>query len=560
MKHALSLAALAVLTLAPALQAQGGAPTPPAPGAFPPLPPSAFAPAQNPTTPEKVILGKMLFWDEQLSSDNSVACGTCHREGTGGGDPRVALNPGLDGIFGTDDDKQASPGVRRSNAFNRYVGDATFDFDVQVTGRTSPSMINAAFVPEMFWDGRASSQFINPETGAVSIPFGGALESQAAGPPLSGVEMSHDFRDWPALSAKLAQATPLKLASNLTPDIQAALAVHGDYPALFTQAFGDPTINAERIAFAIASYERTLISDQSPWDLYNAGNPNALTPSQLAGAAIFFGPGQCNVCHSAPLFSDNQFHSLGLRPLDEDAGRFDVTGNLSDRGLFKTPTLRNSGLRPRFMHNGEFATMDEVNQFYSQLGGPVTENKSPVLALANFAGPTAIAQLSDFVANALTDPRVAQSLPPFDRPTLRSEAMAANNPVIGNATPGSGGVAPQIIADAPANIGNSDFKVGVVGGPAGAPAFLAVSPTTTTLNIGGLGIFVDPNNPDLVFYPRTLKQDPATGMSAETVRIPIANAPALIGYDVYAQWFVLDSGAANPLGYSASAAARFTVF
>ncbi|MEZ6197972.1 MAG: cytochrome c peroxidase, partial [Planctomycetota bacterium] len=508
LRNLASLTAALALALTGGLMAQGGPggpgggggpggpPPPPPPGAFPPLPAAVIAPPQNPTTSAKVVLGKMLFWEEQLSSDNTVACGTCHRPEAGGGDPRVGINPGNDLVFGTPDDGRNSPGVRRSDALNDYLDDVAFGLNVQVTRRTAPTMINAAFAPQMFWDGRATSTFINPQTGVVSIPAGGALESQAAGPPLANAEMAHDMRNWGQIVAKLQSVTPMKLASNLTPDIQAALSSFGTYPALFQSAFGSTTITAERIAFAIAAYERTLVSNQSPWDLYNAGNPAALTMSQAMGAGIFFGPGQCNVCHQAPLFSDNSFRNLGLRPVGEDGGRFEQTGNAADQGRFKVPTLRNSGLRPRFMHQGEFGTMAQVMAFYGAGGGPFPLNKDPVLALI---GLPAMAQvpLADFVQNALTDPRVAAGLPPFDRPTLFSESTLVANPAYGLPTAGTGGFVPQFTADSPSNLGNVDFKVGVRGALGGSVAWLAVSPNAVAQNVSGLNVLVDLASVDL---------------------------------------------------------------
>jgi len=142
---------LAALCFAPTLAAQ-----------LPPVP----IPAENPITTDKVNLGKVLFWDEQLGSTRNVACGTCHRPDAGGGDPRAAfaVNPGPDGLFGTDDDIHGSPGVPRNFADGTYGKHAIFGLDVQITGRLAPSAINAAFNPEQFWDGRAVGTFKDPLT------------------------------------------------------------------------------------------------------------------------------------------------------------------------------------------------------------------------------------------------------------------------------------------------------------------------------------------------------------------------------------------------------------
>ena len=107
----------------------------PALGELPPVP----VPPENPITEEKRVLGKILFWDEQLSSDDTVACGTCHIPASAGADPRPATNPGFDGIFDTDDDIIGSFGVVRRNALNEPVDDPLFGFEPQVTGRAAQS-------------------------------------------------------------------------------------------------------------------------------------------------------------------------------------------------------------------------------------------------------------------------------------------------------------------------------------------------------------------------------------------------------------------------------------
>ena len=121
----------------------------------PPVP----VPAENPITEEKRILGKILFWDEQRSTDHTTACGTCHLPVSAGADPRSATHPGFDEAFLTDDDVFGSLGVRRANATNAHVPDPVFGLEIQVTGRAAPSFFGALFAPALFWDGRATSAF-----------------------------------------------------------------------------------------------------------------------------------------------------------------------------------------------------------------------------------------------------------------------------------------------------------------------------------------------------------------------------------------------------------------
>lgn len=211
---------------------------------LPPVP----TPPENPFTAEKAVLGKMLFWDEQLSSDNTIACGTCHLPANAGSDPRLGPHPGPDGLFGNGDDLLGSPGVARTDPADDYQPDPAFGFGVQVTGRSAQSVIGSQWAPEAFWDGRAGGEFLDPANGSVSIVSGGALEDQVVGPPVSDVEMAHEARSWDQITAKLEHVDPLWLATNLPGDIVSALSGGATYPELFDDAFGTPEITAERIA------------------------------------------------------------------------------------------------------------------------------------------------------------------------------------------------------------------------------------------------------------------------------------------------------------------------
>jgi cytochrome c peroxidase len=494
------------------------------------------APPENPITEQKRILGKLLFWDEQLSSDNTVACGTCHKPGFGGADPRIARNPHTDNLINTPDDILGSPGTIRSDASNNYLRDSVFGLLPQITVRAANPFINAMFAQDLFWDGRARSTFTNPETGVVSIPIGGALESQAVAPIVSAVEMGHDGRTWAEITGKLAVVTPMILASNLPADIAAATSGGATYPDLFTAAFGDPAITAERIGFALATYERTLTPNQTPWDAFRAGNNAALTPNQVNGLNVFSGS-PCAVCHAPPLFTNNSFQNIGLRPIAEDNGRQAVTGNPADRGRFKVPTLRNIRQKRTFMHNGQFNTLNAVIGFYANGAAQFPDNRSPLLPVA--LPPQAVPNVIDFLANGLADPRVVNEQFPFDRPQLHSDSPFPNPSLVGGGIAGSGGIVPAMIAISPPNLGNIDFKVGVNSGLGGAEAVLAMSASPP---VGGNLV-----NPTLS-TPITL-DGAGNGQGYGTWQAPIDQA-MVNSCDVYVQWQIRDPEAADGLALS----------
>ena len=383
-------------------------------GNLPPVP----VPEENPIDPYKAVLGKILFWDEQLSSDNSIACGTCHLTERGGADERRGRHPGFDGIFQTPDDVFGSQGVVRRDSNGVPIEDPLFGFDVQVTGRSAPPFFGGLWDPSTFWDGRAEGPFVDPLSGDVVIPQGGALEIQALAPILSDVEMAKEGRTWAEVIAKLEVVPPLALAEQLPPDVAAVLANGATYPDLFERAFENGAIDPVNIAFAIATYERTLVADQTPWDAFIAGDVNAMTPEQIEGWDTFRFSA-CASCHSPPIFGSGRFNNVGLRAVFEDVGRQGATGNPSDRGRFKVPTLRNSGVRPKFMHTGEIGNVARVVDFYQPSTPHFPDNLDPRVPV--FIPLTQRPALVDFLENGLTDPRVESGEFPFDRPTLWME-------------------------------------------------------------------------------------------------------------------------------------------
>lgn len=538
----LSTAFLGTVLAVPAL-AQG-------PGGPPPLP-NPPVPPQNPITESKRVLGKILFWEEQLSSDNTIACGTCHLPEFGGADPRDGDHPGLDALFGTADDIVGSPGVLRADARNEFVDDSTYGTRPQVTDRNAQTSMGGLWSPNQFWDGRANGQFIDPDTGAVLIPVGGSLENQVLGPPVNDVEMAHESRDWAQITAKLAEVRPMQLATNLPADVAGVLASGTvDYPELFRRAFGTTSITAARIAMAIATYERTLVANQTPWDRFNNGQRNALTPNQVNGLN-FFASTACGQCHRAPEFTDNQFHNIGLRPWQEDDGRRSVTGSFNDRGRFKTPSLRNVGLRSNLMHVGWIDGVADALDFYRsgrQNTGHVQFNDGQDQRVRNIAiPPQVLPDLVDFLENGLTDPRVAAGTFPFDRPTLASERASAQPLSFGLASPGTGGLAPRHVGDAPLVIANPEIAFGVSQARPSAIALLGLSslralPGTA---LGSLTLNVDVGLSWIGGVPVTTD---ASGMA--TWNTHLGADTSLVGASIVGQWLTVDPAA--PVGIAGS--------
>jgi len=415
----------------------------PEPDAGPPRPayrsyPSVEFPTENPFSAAKAQLGKLLFWDEQLSADDSVACGTCHQPAAGGSDPRTTWpdyvgHPGEDGVRGTFDDPHGSLGLRRCERTDdgRFVArdDALFGDAPQVTRRRAMSALDAMFWPDLFWDGRASDAFVDPEQpDRILIAEHGALESQAVAPLQNSAEMSCDGFRWSDLTAKLARVEPLALATALPDELARALSLvepQGGYPTLFENAFGSPAITPARIAFAIATYERTLTADQTPWDRAVRGEPDALTPAQQRGSLVFLTTARCACCHPPPLFGSAAYGRDGFSESVWDAGRFEVTGTEADRAAFRVPSLRGVGLREAggLLHDGVGAgrDLDTLLQHYNDK--PLFPSVVGLCVRTGaYLSAEQLADLSEFLRGALTDPRAAAEAPPFDRPRLRSEA------------------------------------------------------------------------------------------------------------------------------------------
>ncbi len=522
------------------------------PGEEPLTPPPA--PAGNPVTAAKAYLGKTLFWDEQMSSTRTVACGTCHRPAKGGSDPRTAVgdnrsrNPGPDGQFGTLDDIFGSPGVPQNYADGNYGFNPVFGMREQVTGRKAPSYLNAGYSPVgLFWDGRALDEFRDQITNTVLLTDTASLESQSAGPPVSSAEMGHQNRDWTQVAARIQASKPLALATNIPTGLAAWIGTR-TYPELFQEVFGTSDVTPARISMAIATHERTLFSDTTPLDRAIYGIEPLTTQEEL-GRQVFRGV-KCDFCHAGPLGTNHNFFNIGVRPQEEDAGRFNVTNQEGDRSAFKTPNLRNADLRGPFMHNGGLRTIEDVVDFYDRGGDFDAPNipRGVIHALGLSTGDRAA--LIAFLKRPMTDPRVRDELPPFDRPHLYTESN--RTPVIsGRGRPGSKFTVPEAVVIAPPIIGNPNFTIGINKGRGGAQATLVIADQDP-----GMGSSI-PTSGSFAFQTITLSNSGPVG-GYGSVGLAIPNNAALIGHTYYGRWYVKDLRAIG--GFSVSRLFTFTVF
>ncbi len=297
------------------------------------LEPFAGVPVQvkNPQTPEKAELGKQLFFDRRLSGDGTMSCATCHM-------PELAFTDGQD---------------------------ISLSYPTTKNWRNSPTLINVAFQKYLFHDGRAKT-----------------LEEQALFPMMSAFEMNKNL-DY--LEEQLRQVP--------------------EYVEAFRKVFRGE-ITRERVAMALAAFERTLVSVNSPLDRFLRGDRKALSGEARRGLEVFEGKGRCADCHYGVNLSDDKFHALHVpenqallndprvtatmrfvakvyhyrdyRNLKEDPGRYLITKKKQDWKAFRTPALRDISRTAPYMHNGVFAALDEVIDFFDNGGGPGNKALKPL--------------------------------------------------------------------------------------------------------------------------------------------------------------------------------------
>ena len=284
-----------------------------------PLPTQIPAPKHNPATPEKIALGKQLFFDPRLSGDNTMSCATCHS-------PKKALGDGLPQAKG--------------------VGE-------KLLARNSQTLLNVGLYESYFWDGRAKS-----------------LEEQALGPIQSPDEMNQDLDQ-------------LEQELNAVPG----------YVRQFQNVFGTQ-VTRLGIAQALATFQRTLVTEPAPFDLYLQGDKSALSKSAQRGLDLFTGEAGCVRCHQGPLLSDGKFYRLGVS--SDDEGRAGVTKKQEDRAKFRTPSLRNIAETGPYMHNGSMKTLDEVVTYYYR-GVPSISPQGDELDIQPLIGQS-FSEIPDLVA------------------------------------------------------------------------------------------------------------------------------------------------------------------
>ena len=310
----------------------------------------------NPTTPDKVQLGKALFFDPRLSANGAISCASCHNPALGWTD---GLKTGV-GINGT------------------------------LLGRATPTIANVAFNTQFMWDGRKKS-----------------LEDQALGP----------------------MKTPEEMRTDLTAAVHMLSTLDG-YRDMFAKAFPGEPIGEDTIAKAIAAFERTVVSTDSRFDRWLAGERTALTRAQWRGYQVFKDPerGNCAACHSGANFTNNGFHNIGILQAEgrSDDGRFKVRPLASMKGAFKTPTLRDIALTAPYFHDGSAPTLMAVVEHYNRGGDDKTNLSKDVRALN--LDETDKADLVAFL-EALTGHQTAVAVPALPQHTTAPSPALAQRAV-----------------------------------------------------------------------------------------------------------------------------------
>ena len=311
------------------------------PTGMPPIP----VPAENPLTPEKIELGRLLFFDRRLSHNNTFSCAMCHIPEQGFTSNELATAVGIEG---------------------------------RTVRRNAPTIYNVAYLDRLFHDGRENS-----------------LEQQIWGPLLAHNEMGN-----PSVGLVIEQIKSVP-----------------GYPPRFELAFPGQPISMETVSEALASYQRVLVSGNSPFDRWYYGSEaDVMTREQQDGFRLFTGKAGCSACHLVgedwSLFTDNRMHNTGIgyqqsmsktpastvvqiapgetitvrgdvvadasEPRPNDLGLYEITENPDDRWKYRTPSLRNVVLTAPYMHDGSLSSLEQVIDFYNR-GGVDNELRDPLI-------------------------------------------------------------------------------------------------------------------------------------------------------------------------------------
>ncbi len=321
-----------------------------------------FIPDDNPLTRAKIELGRQLYFDTRLSSDNTISCASCHAPDQGYG-AKTQFGVGVGGQQG---------------------------------GRNSPVSYNRILSKEQFWDGRAAT-----------------LEDQAVGPIANAIEMGNSHEACVACldgipGYKQQFATIFNDGLNID-NVGKALAaferviVTGPAPydfqndiTKFETAFADDLEYLDEEPELAARYKK----------LKDAAAAQPMSESAVRGMKLFAGKAACTACHAGANFTDEQYHNLGVgMDADEpDLGRFEVTKVDKDRGAFKTPTLRNVALSPPYMHDGSQQTLEEVVDWYNKGGhkNPWLSDKMKPLNLTDQEAADVVAFMKEGLTSEFT--------------------------------------------------------------------------------------------------------------------------------------------------------------
>ena len=287
---------------------------------------NVYIPADNPMTRAKIELGRQLYFDERLSSDNTISCASCH-------DPLQGY--GAETAFGI--------GVRG-----------------QQGGRNSPISYNRILSKSQFWDGRA-----------------GSLEEQAVGPVANPIEMGNTHA---ACVETLKSIPGYKKQFDVIFSDGVTIDNVGKAIATFERAL--VTGPAPSDAYdAVKKFEKVFADDLEYLDeepelkakytkLKKAAADLPMSESAQRGMILFSGKANCSACHAGANFTDEQYHNIGvgMAAAKPDLGRYEVTKDKKDWGAFKTPTLRNVAMSPPYMHDGSQQTLEEVVDWYDKGG------------------------------------------------------------------------------------------------------------------------------------------------------------------------------------------------